>query len=1155
MVCNLVTSHLVDFQRESIDDYEPISPEPASPRHGTRPSAGYVSPTPDESIRITVGNERYQSQEPSRDRPRENRDSNSRRDPGESRDSRGAGRYRDDDRDSRSSYKDSKSRDRGYRDSKDRDRNDSSNRGYKSDRDRDQRYDKERRSDKGKRRDSPSRRSGSPYDDRNRGRHSRETSEDSHSRSSRQDSHSSRNRDAPPNSKKQKDDLDLYGDLPAPENLSFPSPQEDIFKSSFLSNSWERIASEERERQAREKEEQERHLRDAQQRERQLRDEILRENSERQSRQQEKHSAARHDMGSGPQREEDREERVRESHGKSSYLTDHRETLPHQRDRVDQLPGLSDAIVSSQAYHKSPPPPAREKASILPGMALSMDIEDEDDFLYGGDNDDQDQKSSSNVERRNPEPPIRQASPVEVEPSTRHRTYKREYTDRHDIDRREEEPEGTLSQSQTELLKKRILGHEELVLSLLNQDNLLQERLQSIATGDPRQEALRQKQRELVELLTGLSSGSMQQQSYVNPPRPAEHGTFFQPSQHDDHLRPALSHPGRPLQARAAPPAVVPTPEPEKPSTDSDPTIKSILKSIGFNFELSKLMQEKAQEQRDKLVKKVDNLDTYGIKQASSFLKEGLSNVDIGSVFDAKVVGTPISQKKSSILSEPSLSYEERARRYKEEQMKAYAQGKASPPPFDESVKEKKREPSPDPYSQGQSSTAPYYQDNPYDSGYSQTETGYEERAFIESSKPQSTTEYGYSGYDGTQPGYGQEAPNVITSNLTVIQPVDTGPAHQATLHQNPPPDWQNPAVSSYQGHSDWEYPDHGGHQDERQTWQMPQTSLASAVPPGHSYSGEAPRGDPSMYPSGMTWLAESSDPMQAFAEHLRAREESDRLEQDKERRSKKQNKGSSSGSSKTSNRTVLPPRNERRRGPSPGREQDRDMSPQQERRRVYSPGPRQDRKVALRPEQRPYSPEHKIKRMPSPGYLREREQSPRRDSREYGRLPSPTNKPERLPSPGMRRERSSSSIDDRPLSPPRHKPDFDDKSRGLPKKSREVQEPVKVVMTWDARDKLAREMEERHKRLRALSRELERLRQQHNELLRKKKRQKDGHKDPLLLENSKLQDEIAKQISTLRKAAEDNAARLAKAKAPAMKKLSAELVMTKAQVDKLNIQ
>ena len=45
-----------------------------------------------------------------------------------------------------------------------------------------------------------------------------------------------------------------------------------------------------------------------------------------------------------------------------------------------------------------------------------------------------------------------------------------------------------------------------------------------------------------------------------------------------------------------------------------------------------------------------------------------------------------------------------------------------------------------------------------------------------------------------------------------------------------------------------------------------------------------------------------------------------------------------------------------------------------------------------------------------------------------------------------------------------------------------------------------------------------------------KKKRQKDGHKDPLLLANSKLQDEIAKQISTLRKAAEDNATVLAKA-------------------------
>jgi hypothetical protein len=57
----------------------------------------------------------------------------------------------------------------------------------------------------------------------------------------------------------------------------------------------------------------------------------------------------------------------------------------------------------------------------------------------------------------------------------------------------------------------------------------------------------------------------------------------------------------------------------------------------------------------------------------------------------------------------------------------------------------------------------------------------------------------------------------------------------------------------------------------------------------------------------------------------------------------------------------------------------------------------------------------------------------------------------------------------------------------------------------------------ERKKKLLVLGNELEALRQQHNELLRKRRRQKDAHKDPLLVENSRLQDEISAQIQALR--------------------------------------
>lgn len=69
--------------------------------------------------------------------------------------------------------------------------------------------------------------------------------------------------------------------------------------------------------------------------------------------------------------------------------------------------------------------------------------------------------------------------------------------------------------------------------------------------------------------------------------------------------------------------------------------------------------------------------------------------------------------------------------------------------------------------------------------------------------------------------------------------------------------------------------------------------------------------------------------------------------------------------------------------------------------------------------------------------------------------------------------------------------------------------------------EKLQRDKEERQKRILALEEELTKLRRQQNEIMRKKRRQKDGHKDPILLQNSKLQEEIAMQISKLRKIGE----------------------------------
>ncbi|KAG7233249.1 hypothetical protein INR49_007328 [Caranx melampygus] len=73
-----------------------------------------------------------------------------------------------------------------------------------------------------------------------------------------------------------------------------------------------------------------------------------------------------------------------------------------------------------------------------------------------------------------------------------------------------------------------------------------------------------------------------------------------------------------------------------------------------------------------------------------------------------------------------------------------------------------------------------------------------------------------------------------------------------------------------------------------------------------------------------------------------------------------------------------------------------------------------------------------------------------------------------------------------------------------------------------EEREKLKQEREIRMKKKEYLMKELERLRKQQGELLRKKRREKGGHKDPLLQEISHLQEEVMTQISNLRKEHED---------------------------------
>ncbi|XP_052601435.1 zinc finger protein 318 isoform X2 [Peromyscus californicus insignis] len=73
-----------------------------------------------------------------------------------------------------------------------------------------------------------------------------------------------------------------------------------------------------------------------------------------------------------------------------------------------------------------------------------------------------------------------------------------------------------------------------------------------------------------------------------------------------------------------------------------------------------------------------------------------------------------------------------------------------------------------------------------------------------------------------------------------------------------------------------------------------------------------------------------------------------------------------------------------------------------------------------------------------------------------------------------------------------------------------------------EEREKLKTDQEARQKKLFSLRTELERLHKQQGEMLRKKRREKDGHKDPLLMEVSRLQDSIMKDIADLHKESEE---------------------------------
>ncbi|XP_008123623.2 zinc finger protein 318 isoform X2 [Anolis carolinensis] len=99
-------------------------------------------------------------------------------------------------------------------------------------------------------------------------------------------------------------------------------------------------------------------------------------------------------------------------------------------------------------------------------------------------------------------------------------------------------------------------------------------------------------------------------------------------------------------------------------------------------------------------------------------------------------------------------------------------------------------------------------------------------------------------------------------------------------------------------------------------------------------------------------------------------------------------------------------------------------------------------------------------------------------------------------------------------MQPQSSQPSFKTVKERLSDERNRASQKQKVI---EEREKLKAEQDARQKKLHYLRTELNRLSKQQGEMLRKKRREKDGHKDPLLVEVNRLQENIMKEIDQLK--------------------------------------
>ncbi len=588
------------------------------------------------------------------------------------------------------------------------------------------------------------------------------------------------------------------------------------------------------------------------------------------------------------------------------------------------------------------------------------------------------------------------------------------------------------------------------------------------------------------------------QQSYHDQPspyRPEEVASRFGDTD-ERHLPPSSQQgPYTPTSAYSsqAPSTTAPIQQQPAPAQEQpkDNTLENILKSIGFNFELSKLMQEKAKERDDK--QESPHFPVYSASQSAPYAGGGLKDDDVGSLFD----------KKEPERREVE-SYEERARRYREMQIKAYREGKASPPPFDIIEREYQRQ------RQKQQEQMRQQEELKRE----------EERKRLQEEEERKRTEE-------LERKRVEEEQKRIDEELEALKRREEEEEHRRleSGRAGSPQDGYGGRAENYgapYGQPSYPYPPYGGYPGG------PPSRYPGAPPPG--YPGYGPGGPPppgygppTNYPSGPGGPPSGFGPPpfpgvpppNFSPEYHRSGYSPDH--RDLPPGSALEAAGSNLKMVRAETRES---RSKRKRSPEPeekrsvmvtsSKNSSKNGSETEERRYVVASS--SSKRIVLPPksDRDNYSDSDKSDRdhRSLDKYDSRSDNYYKRDSRRDGsRSPPRSSSYSRAKSKGHITSNSSSNSKINENSKPVEK-----KHSGLPK---------------DVKNKMLREREERQKRLSALETELERLRKAQNEMMRKKQRQRDGHKDPLLLENSKLQEEIARQISSLRKASEENATAL----------------------------